>query len=123
LILDHPVGKGRPPPIDADFARMTGLDTHRMTGSSSISLPSQVVTIPPPHRPLVRREPVRHRAVRDLDVATGVFSSIPCGHPPPLLIRGNKVIKELARRFVIRHSHSGTPAPEMLRRLTRTITE
>jgi hypothetical protein len=25
--------------------------------------------------------------------------------------------------FVIRHSHSGTPAPEMLRRLTRTITE
>ena len=34
----------------------------------------------------------------DLDVATGVFSWIPCGHPPPLLIRGNKVIKELARR-------------------------
>jgi len=36
--------------------------------------------------------------LRDLDVATGVFSWIPCGHPPPLLIRGNKVIKELARR-------------------------
>jgi serine phosphatase RsbU (regulator of sigma subunit) len=126
----------------------------------------------------------------DLDVATGVFSWIACGHPPPLLIRGNKVIKELAGRpqpplglaehhmgadrsiyrtlpgsddglpacteqlepgdrmllytdgvtegraadgsrfgvdllsdFIIRHSHSGTPAPEMLRRLTRTITE
>jgi hypothetical protein len=34
----------------------------------------------------------------ELDVATGQFSWIPCGHPPPLLIRGNKVIKELARR-------------------------
>ena len=33
----------------------------------------------------------------DLDVATGVFSSIPCGHPPPLLIRGNRVIRELSR--------------------------
>jgi hypothetical protein len=33
-----------------------------------------------------------------LDIATGQFSWIPCGHPPPLLIRGNKVIKELARR-------------------------
>jgi len=126
----------------------------------------------------------------DLDVATGVFSWIACGHPPPLLIRGNKVIKELAGRpqpplglaehhmgadrsiyrtlpgsddglpacteqlepgdrmllytdgvtegraadgsrfgidllsdFIIHHSHAGTPAPEMLRRLTRTITE
>jgi hypothetical protein len=126
----------------------------------------------------------------DLDVATGVVSWIPCGHPPPLLIRGNKVIKELTRParlplglaehdtgpgpgitttlprsgdsvpacterlepgdrllvytdgvtegraadgkrfgidrlsdFVIRHSHSGTPAPEMLRRLNREITE
>jgi hypothetical protein len=27
-----------------------------------------------------------------------VFSWIPCGHPPPLLVRGNKVIKELTRR-------------------------
>ena len=27
-----------------------------------------------------------------------MFSWIPCGHPQPLLIRGNKVIKELARR-------------------------
>jgi serine phosphatase RsbU (regulator of sigma subunit) len=34
----------------------------------------------------------------DLDLSTGLFSWIPCGHPPPLLIRGNKVIKELARR-------------------------
>ena len=126
----------------------------------------------------------------DLNIATGEFSWIPCGHPPPLLIRGNKVVKELARQpqlplglaedemstrrnlpapladsddvagasieqlepgdrlllytdgitegraadgsrfgidrlteFVMRHSYSGTPAPEMLRRLTRTITE
>jgi hypothetical protein len=36
----------------------------------------------------------------DLDLSTGLFSWIPCGHPPPLLIRGNKVIKELARRPV-----------------------
>ena len=34
----------------------------------------------------------------DLDVPTGVFTWIPCGHPPPLLIRGDKMIKELARR-------------------------
>jgi hypothetical protein len=34
----------------------------------------------------------------DLDLGTGLFSWIPCGHPPPLLIRGNKVVKELARR-------------------------
>jgi serine phosphatase RsbU (regulator of sigma subunit) len=33
----------------------------------------------------------------DLDVATGQFSWIPCGHPAPLLIRGNKVVKELTR--------------------------
>jgi hypothetical protein len=36
--------------------------------------------------------------VGELDVATGEFSWIPCGHPPPLLIRDSKVIKELARR-------------------------
>jgi serine phosphatase RsbU (regulator of sigma subunit) len=36
----------------------------------------------------------------DLNLSTGLFSWIPCGHPPPLLIRGNKVIKELARRPV-----------------------
>jgi serine phosphatase RsbU (regulator of sigma subunit) len=126
----------------------------------------------------------------DLDVATGEFSWIPCGHPPPLLIRGNGAIKELARRaqaplglaghdtgagrggqrspeagdedipvyaeqlspgdrvllytdgviegraadgsrfgidrltdFVIRRSRPGRPAPEMLRGLTRAITE
>ncbi|MEV5751448.1 PP2C family protein-serine/threonine phosphatase [Actinoallomurus sp. NPDC052308] len=34
----------------------------------------------------------------DLDVGTGLFSWVPCGHPPPLLIRGNKVIKELFHR-------------------------
>ena len=34
----------------------------------------------------------------DLDLTTGLLSWIPCGHPPPLLIRGNKVVKELARR-------------------------
>ncbi len=33
----------------------------------------------------------------DLDVATGLFSWIPCGHPPPLLIRDNRVIRELSR--------------------------
>jgi len=124
----------------------------------------------------------------DLDVPTGVFTWIPCGHPPPLLIRGDKMIKELARRpqpplglaeqatrrgiygtlprsddglavyteqlepgdrvilytdgvtegraadgkpfgiellgdFIIQHSNSGIPIPEILRRLTQTITE
>jgi serine phosphatase RsbU (regulator of sigma subunit) len=126
----------------------------------------------------------------DLDITTGAFSWIPCGHPPPLLIRGNRVVKELARRpelplgipepavavrhgghpgepgpegraavyveqlepgdrvllysdgvtegrgpggipfgeqrfadFIIRHSHGGTPAPEMLRRLNRAIVD
>jgi hypothetical protein len=33
----------------------------------------------------------------DLNTATGEFTWIPCGHPPPLLIRDGKVIKELAR--------------------------
>ncbi len=33
----------------------------------------------------------------DLDVATGLLSWIPCGHPPPLLIRGNRTVSELAR--------------------------
>jgi hypothetical protein len=33
----------------------------------------------------------------DLNTSTGEFSWIPCGHPPPLLIRDGKVIKELAR--------------------------
>jgi serine phosphatase RsbU (regulator of sigma subunit) len=31
----------------------------------------------------------------DLNIATGEFSWIPCGHPPPLLIRDNRVVKEL----------------------------
>jgi serine phosphatase RsbU (regulator of sigma subunit) len=34
----------------------------------------------------------------DLNITTGAFSWIPCGHPPPLLIRGNKVTEELTRR-------------------------
>jgi Stage II sporulation protein E (SpoIIE) len=33
----------------------------------------------------------------DLDVVTGEFRWLPCGHPAPLLIREAKVIKELAR--------------------------
>ncbi len=33
----------------------------------------------------------------ELDVPTGQFSWISCGHPPPLLIRDSKVVKELAR--------------------------
>ena len=32
----------------------------------------------------------------DLDLETGLFTWIPCGHPPPLLIRG-RAVKELAR--------------------------
>jgi len=34
----------------------------------------------------------------DLNIATGELTWVPCGHPPPLLIRANKVIKELFRR-------------------------
>jgi hypothetical protein len=34
-----------------------------------------------------------------LNVVSGLFTWIPCGHPPPLLIRGNKVVKELDRRM------------------------
>ena len=34
----------------------------------------------------------------DLDIASGRFSWVPCGHPPPLLIRRDKVIKELIRK-------------------------
>jgi hypothetical protein len=35
--------------------------------------------------------------VCDLSVTTGKLSWIPCGHPPPLLIRGNKIVKQLER--------------------------
>jgi serine phosphatase RsbU (regulator of sigma subunit) len=122
----------------------------------------------------------------DLDLATGLLSWIPCGHPPPLLIRGNRTVKELARPpqlplglaclqerqgagmhddedpaqlcteklepgdrvllytdgltegraadgtpfgvrrladFIIRHSATGLPAPETMRRLKRAILE
>lgn len=34
----------------------------------------------------------------DLDVAIGQLRWVPCGHPPPLLIRRDKVIKELIRK-------------------------
>jgi serine phosphatase RsbU (regulator of sigma subunit) len=30
-------------------------------------------------------------------VASGLLSWIPCGHPPPVLIRGNRTVKELDR--------------------------
>jgi serine phosphatase RsbU (regulator of sigma subunit) len=33
----------------------------------------------------------------DLDMTSGLLSWIPCGHPPPLLIRGNRTVKELDR--------------------------
>jgi hypothetical protein len=33
----------------------------------------------------------------DLDLTSGLLSWIPCGHPPPLLIRGNRTVKELIR--------------------------
>jgi hypothetical protein len=122
----------------------------------------------------------------DLDLSTGLLSWIPCGHPPPLLIRGNRTVKELARRprlplglaglkerqgagrhddqdpavlcteklepgdrvllytdgvtegraangtpfgverladFIIRHSATGLPAPETMRRLKHAILE
>jgi serine phosphatase RsbU (regulator of sigma subunit) len=122
----------------------------------------------------------------DLNLATGLLSWIPCGHPPPLLIRGNRTVRELARRprlplglarrnahqdapmlddqdpallcteklepgdrvllytdgvtegraadgtpfgvqrladFIIRHSATGLPAPETMRRLNHAILE
>jgi len=122
----------------------------------------------------------------DLDLASGLLSWIPCGHPAPLLIRGNRTVKELVRPqqpplglgalddgqdkagfpdlsgaleqteklepgdrlllytdgvtegraadgtpfgaerladFIIRHSSTGLPAPEMMRRLNRAILE
>jgi len=34
----------------------------------------------------------------NLDVSTGLFTWIPCGHPPPLLIRRNRTVTELFRR-------------------------
>jgi hypothetical protein len=118
--------------------------------------------------------------VCQLDLRTGQFTWAPCGHPPPLLIRRNHVVKELERRqrlplgmsgvdstevstpiplhterleagdrillytdgitdgraadgspfgverlidFIIRHSHDGTPAPEMIRRLHHAISD
>jgi serine phosphatase RsbU (regulator of sigma subunit) len=33
----------------------------------------------------------------DLNLVTGLFTWIPCGHPPPLLVRGNRTVRELAR--------------------------
>ena len=34
----------------------------------------------------------------DLDTRTGLLRWIPCGHPPPLLIRDNRVVKQLTRK-------------------------
>jgi serine phosphatase RsbU (regulator of sigma subunit) len=47
----------------------------------------------------------------DLDLATGQFCWLPCGHPPPLLIRGNKVVKELLRRPRLPLGLSGLDGP------------
>jgi hypothetical protein len=33
----------------------------------------------------------------DLELGTGLFTWIPCGHPPPLLIRGDRTVRELTR--------------------------
>jgi serine phosphatase RsbU (regulator of sigma subunit) len=50
----------------------------------------------------------------DFDTATGEFTWLPCGHPAPLLIRDNKVIKELAREprlpLGLTEDHAGVPA-------------
>ena len=122
----------------------------------------------------------------DLDLASGLLSWIPCGHPAPLLIRGNRTVRELDRPpqpplglrgpdsprdgtgfsdqgrpleqteklepgdrvllytdgvtegraadgtpfgterladFIIRHSSTGLPAPETMRRLNRAIVD
>jgi hypothetical protein len=54
----------------------------------------------------------------DLDIRTGEFSWIPCGHPPPLLIRGNKVIKELAAppQLPLGIAHLDSPAGQLMYR-------
>jgi hypothetical protein len=54
----------------------------------------------------------------DLDIRTGEFSWIPCGHPPPLLIRGNKVIKELASppQLPLGIGHLDSPAGQLMYR-------
>jgi hypothetical protein len=54
----------------------------------------------------------------DLDIRTGEFSWIPCGHPPPLLIRGNKVIKELASppQLPLGIAHLDSPAGPLMYR-------
>ena len=46
----------------------------------------------------------------DLNIATGELTWVPCGHPPPLLIRGNKVIKELFRRPWLPLGIANTPS-------------
>jgi hypothetical protein len=54
----------------------------------------------------------------DLDTATGEFSWIPCGHPPPLLIRRNKVIKELTSppQLPLGIAHLDSPAGQLMYR-------
>jgi serine phosphatase RsbU (regulator of sigma subunit) len=52
----------------------------------------------------------------DLDLGTGQLSWVPCGHPPPLLIRNSKVVKELDRPpqlplGLASLDRSGRPAP------------
>ena len=51
-------------------------------------------------RGLGRHEEFVTALLVEIDPESGRTSIFNCGHPPPLLIRGNKVIKELARRPV-----------------------
>lgn len=59
----------------------------------------------------------------ELDVTSGQFSWIRCGHPAPLIIRGNRVVKELSQRMLLplglaqigrNHTiHGGGAGPEL----------
>jgi serine phosphatase RsbU (regulator of sigma subunit) len=55
----------------------------------------------------------------DLDTMTGEFTWLPCGHLPPLLIRGSKVIKELFRppRLPLGLGHEREESPVYRERL------
>jgi serine/threonine protein phosphatase PrpC len=50
----------------------------------------------------------------DLNITTGELSWIACGHPPPLLVRDHKVVKELVREpwlplGIFGHDHNAVP--------------
>src|SRR5580704_15100273 len=51
--------------------------------------------------------------VCQLDLRTGQFTWAPCGHPPPLLIRRNHVVKELERRQRLPLGMSGVDSTEV----------